>query len=111
VELAADAEREYDRALAQFRGALRQFAASVAAESAAVKNAPSHPIPEGILTPRECEALTLIALGKSGKEVAHLLGISFRTVVCHRYRISRKLGVHNLADLTRAAIRMGLIDL
>ena len=63
------------------------------------------------ITPRERQVLTLIASGKSSKQIAKELGISFRTSVCHRYRIQKKLNAHNTADLTRAAIRMGLIEL
>ncbi len=62
------------------------------------------------LTPREREVLMLIAGGKSTKEIAQKLGISFKTAVCHRSRILDKLYAHNTADLTRAAIRMGLIE-
>lgn len=62
------------------------------------------------ITPREREVLKLIAEGKSSKQVALELGIAFRTVVCHRYRIQTKLNAHNTADLTRAAMQMGLIE-
>ena len=62
------------------------------------------------LTPRELEVLALIALGLSTKSVANSLGIAFKTAACHRYRIGEKLSAHNTADLTRAAIRGGLIQ-
>lgn len=62
------------------------------------------------LTPRECEVLSHIAGGLSSKQIAAKLGIAFRTAVCHRYRIQCKLSAHNTADMTRAAIRMGLIQ-
>ena len=62
------------------------------------------------ITAREREVLTLIACGKSSKQIAKQLGIAFRTAVCHRYRLQKKLNAHNTADLTRAAIRMGLIE-
>lgn len=61
-------------------------------------------------TPRELEVLGLIASGKSTKEVAHLLGITFKTAASHRSRIMAKVNANNTADLTRAAIRMGLIE-
>jgi len=63
------------------------------------------------LTKRERQVLCLIASGKSGKEVAYKLGISFRTFVSHRFRIGKKLSAHNTADLTRAAVRMGLVPI
>lgn len=62
------------------------------------------------LTPREFEVLALIANGKSSKEIAATLGIAFKTVVCHRGRILSKLSFHNAADLTRYAVRIGLIN-
>jgi DNA-binding NarL/FixJ family response regulator len=62
------------------------------------------------LTPREREVLALIASGQSSKQIAFTLGIGFKTVVCHRYRVQTKLKARNTADLTRAAIRMGLIE-
>ena len=63
------------------------------------------------LTPREREVLRLIAEGKSSKAVAHTLGISFRTAVCHRYRIFKKLELHETASLVRLAVRAGLVEL
>jgi len=62
------------------------------------------------LTPREREVARLIATGHSSKQIAADLGISFRTVVCHRFRIFKKMGVTNTAELVGAAVRMGLID-
>ena len=62
------------------------------------------------LTRRELEVLRLIAEGKSTKQVANLLGIAFRTAVCHRYRIFQKLHVHETASLVRLAVRAGLVE-
>lgn len=61
------------------------------------------------LTPRELQVLTLIASGESSKEISRFLGISFRTVICHRGHLMTKLSARNVADLTRAAIRRGLV--
>src|SRR5579884_2526493 len=63
------------------------------------------------LTPREVEVLRLIASGKSSKQAAYELGMSFRTALCHRYRIFRKLGVTKAAELVRCAAQMGVIEL
>lgn len=52
--------------------------------------------------------LALVASGKPSREIAEELGIKFKTVTTHRYRLQKKLNVHNTADLTRIAIRMGL---
>jgi DNA-binding NarL/FixJ family response regulator len=62
------------------------------------------------LSPREREVLQLVAGGRSTKEIATALNITFRTAETHRERIMRKLGIHNIAGLTRYAIRQGLID-
>ncbi len=62
------------------------------------------------LTPREREVLRLIADGHSTKELAHKLGITFRTAASHRSNIMQKLDVHRSASLVRHAIRLRLID-
>jgi DNA-binding NarL/FixJ family response regulator len=62
------------------------------------------------LTPRERHVLQLVAEGKSSKEIAGLLGVSVKTVDTHRGHVMRKLGIHELANLVRYAIRSGLIE-
>ncbi len=62
------------------------------------------------LTPRECEVLTLIAAGRTNKQIAALLGVAPRTAETHRERLMQKLGAHNAADLTRAAVTRGLVQ-
>jgi PAS domain S-box-containing protein len=61
------------------------------------------------LTERERQVLVLIADGKSTKEAALRLGISYKTADSHRSRILEKLGVHETASMVRYAIRAGLI--
>lgn len=61
------------------------------------------------LSDRERQVLTLIASGNTSREIADLLGITFKTAVVHRQHVQKKLDLHRVADLTRAAIRMGLI--
>jgi len=63
------------------------------------------------LSARELEVLKLVAKGCSTKEIAPQLNITCRTVETYRERIMSKLGVHNIAGLTRFAISEGLIDL
>ena len=67
-------------------------------------------LPADPLSPREREVLQLVAEGKTTKEVASLLGISFKTAESHRTRIMAKLDIHETAGLVRYAIRMGLIE-
>jgi len=62
------------------------------------------------LTERERQVLVLIADGKSTKEAATHLGISYKTADSHRSRILEKLGVHETASMVRHAIRAGLIQ-
>lgn len=62
------------------------------------------------LSRREHQVLTLIVAGKSSKEIAAELGISFKTAVTHRTSIMSKLDVHEIASVVREAIRRGLVD-
>ena len=67
-------------------------------------------IREDPLTPRESEILKLIAEGYTGKQIAKELVISQKTVDRHRSNILEKLGLRDRVDLTRYAIRRGLIE-
>lgn len=62
------------------------------------------------LTPRELEVLKLIAESHTSKEIAEMLVISIKTVERHRANILEKLGMRDRVELTRYAIRRGLID-
>jgi DNA-binding NarL/FixJ family response regulator len=61
------------------------------------------------LTPREAEVLKLIAEAYTTKQIAGALVISPKTVENHRGRIFEKLGMHDRVELTRYAIRRGLV--
>ncbi|TDT39790.1 LuxR family two component transcriptional regulator [Streptomyces sp. BK208] len=63
-----------------------------------------------ILTPREEEVLKLVAEGHSSKEIAEILFISIKTVQRHRANLLQKLGLRDRLELTRYAIRAGLIE-
>ena len=63
------------------------------------------------LTTREREVLQLSAEGHTNSEIAQRLGISVRTAETHRSKVMHKLGVHTQADLTRYAIRRGIISM
>jgi DNA-binding NarL/FixJ family response regulator len=63
-----------------------------------------------LLTPRELEILKLIAEGHTSKAIAAMLVISVKTVDQHRTNMLEKLGMHDRVDLTRYAIRRGLIE-
>jgi DNA-binding NarL/FixJ family response regulator len=68
------------------------------------------PVPEERLTPREREVLQLVAEGKTTKEIAAILNVSVKTADAHRTRLMQKLDIHDIAGLTRCAIRLGLIQ-
>jgi DNA-binding NarL/FixJ family response regulator len=70
---------------------------------------PAHAAAVLRLSTREREILQLIAEGRAGKEIAHLLTISIKTVAFHRDNIKRKLGLRTTAELTKHAIEQGLL--
>ncbi len=67
-------------------------------------------MPETVLTEREDEVIKLIAEGRASAEIAQALTISVRTVERHRENILAKLGMRDRTQLTRYAIRAGLIE-
>jgi DNA-binding NarL/FixJ family response regulator len=66
--------------------------------------------PEDPLTPRELEIVKLIAEGHTSEEIAEMLFISKKTVDRHRANVLEKLGMRNRVELTRYAIRRGLVE-
>jgi DNA-binding NarL/FixJ family response regulator len=69
----------------------------------------SEPVRVDPLTPRQRQVLHLIADGKKTKEIASQLKISVKTVEMHRTQLMETLDLHNIAELVRYAIRIGLI--
>jgi len=63
------------------------------------------------LTAREREVLQLVAEGCTNREIADQLHISVKTAAVHRTNIMRKLDLHSMADLTKYALRRGIISL
>lgn len=63
------------------------------------------------LTDREMEVFRHLALGRRNREIAEALGISVKTVETHRARLMLKLGIDNLAELVKAAIRAGVVGI
>lgn len=61
-----------------------------------------------LLTPREREVLGHVIAGKLNKQIAAALGTGEQNVKVHRGRLMRKLGLKSVADLVRAAERLGL---
>jgi DNA-binding NarL/FixJ family response regulator len=67
-------------------------------------------VTSGPLSEREREVLKLIAEGHSGQQIASMLFISEKTVDRHRSNLLEKLALRDRVDLTRYAIRIGLVE-
>jgi DNA-binding NarL/FixJ family response regulator len=67
-------------------------------------------VPEEPLTPRELEVVKLVAEAHTSAEIAELLHISPKTVERHRENVMAKLGMRDRVELTRYAIRRGLVE-
>jgi DNA-binding NarL/FixJ family response regulator len=67
--------------------------------------------PIASLTPRQREVLSLLAEGRSAKEIASSLSISTRTAEFHKYQMMETLGLHTSAELIHFAIKHGLVEL
>ena len=61
-----------------------------------------------LLSPREREVLQLMSEGKSTNKIADSLHVSVKTIETHRQQVMHKLNIHNVAGLTKYAIREGL---
>lgn len=68
------------------------------------------PVPADTLTPRELEVVKLVAEGYTTDEIADTLVISKKTVEHHRSHVLEKLGMRDRVELTRYAIRRGLVE-
>jgi DNA-binding NarL/FixJ family response regulator len=71
---------------------------------------PTKEVPEAALSNREMQVLVRLAHGETSREVSESLCLSLSTVETYRSRVLEKLGLRNNSDITRFAIRRGLID-
>jgi len=121
VRAGADGYLLKDSSPSDLRGAIRKVVAGESAFSAAAARQLSTALREeeenrekaeriASLTPREVDVLRHVVSGRTNKETAAALGISHRTVETHRENILKKLGVRSVAELTRLAIEMGMLD-
>jgi DNA-binding NarL/FixJ family response regulator len=62
------------------------------------------------LSAREVQVVRLIALGKSNKEIATILGLSANTVAVHRTNVMTALGLHKTAEIVLFAVKHGLVE-
>jgi DNA-binding NarL/FixJ family response regulator len=85
-------------------------AAAALVKDRLARAAAGEPVSDDPLTPREAEVLKLIAEAHTNHQIAELLCISAKTVENHRARILEKLGMRDRVELTRYAIRRGLVQ-
>src|SRR3954453_12698909 len=88
-----------------YPAAVRALLRSNLDRAAQGKETPADP-----LTPRELEVVKLIGEGHTSEEIAGMLFISKKTVDRHRGNVLKKLGMRNRVELTRYAIRRGLVE-
>ena len=67
------------------------------------------PDQEASLTPREVEVLRLVADGRTGRQIAEILGVTVRTAHAHTESIIAKLGASNRTHAVAIAIRDGIV--
>lgn len=63
----------------------------------------------GRLTPRQREIFQYVVRGSTNRQIAEGLGISVKTVEVHRAAVTRRLGLPDVASLTRLAVRLGIV--
>lgn len=78
--------------------------------AASREDAASSAVGNELLTPRQREILQLVAEGCTTRDIAERLCVSLRTVETHRAQLMERLNIHDVAGLTRFAIRSGLVD-
>lgn len=90
----------------------RRFLGEPAAEVLAARVAQGDDVrsPLDALSTREIQVLRGLAMGRSNREIAQAYCISVKTVDTHRFRLLRKLNLKNNAELTRYAIRNGIVE-
>jgi len=77
-----------------------------------IRNLPNDAQSENnLLTAREHNVLLLLVEGKNMKQIASQLNISIKTVDIHRSHIMKKLGIQSIVELTKFAIRTGLVSM
>jgi DNA-binding NarL/FixJ family response regulator len=74
------------------------------------RHADSNESAKNALTPRQREVLQLVAEGSSTKQIAKHLGVSVKTIEMYRSQLMKALDIHDIAGLTRYAVRMGIVS-
>lgn len=81
---------------------------AMAAQRSASTGDPDDPFDR--LSAREIQVLRLVAMGRTNKEIAAILGVSANTVAVHRTNLMATLGTHKAAELVLIAVRKGLVN-
>lgn len=84
--------------------------ASLAEKLAEVLGGDARAAPHEALSSRELQVLRLVATGSTSKEIAAGLHLSEKTIATYRARISEKLGLSTIVELTRYALQHGLVS-
>jgi DNA-binding NarL/FixJ family response regulator len=95
------------RAVARGEKYLSSAIAKHVIDACLLKDGPTSSLAQ--LSPRQREVLQLIAEGHTTKAIAKKLGISVKTAETYRAELMGSLDIHDIAGLTRYAVRMGLI--
>lgn len=110
VKSAAGAElKQGIRSVVEGRSYLCPQVTTLVTDSLRSRRFPSEDPDDHPLSRREVQVATLLAEGKSAPDIANELHISPSTVDVHRRNLMRKLKLHNVVDLTKYAIRTGLV--
>jgi DNA-binding NarL/FixJ family response regulator len=89
-----------------------RFVSAELAEALAASRDGADPEDEAFskLSAREIQVLRLIAMGRTNKEIAALLGVSANTVAVHRTNLMATLNLHKATELVLLAVKKGLVD-
>ena len=97
------------RSVVQGRSYLCPEVAALVADSLRGRQTTSGRTDKRALSGREIQVATLLAEGKSAPDIASALNISLGTIEVHRRNLMRKLELHSIVELTKYAIRTGLV--
>ena len=89
--------------------AIESVAAGKLFMSSVIKEKLNRYDPKSELSKRESSVLKLVAQGLTNREIANQLGISPKTVDTYRCRLMSKLGLHSVVELTKHAVKIGLV--
>jgi DNA-binding NarL/FixJ family response regulator len=98
---------EFEQAIRTISATGGYFSASISQGMLRAATAPA--VHADCLTDRQLQILTLLAEGRGAKQIAFQLGLSSKTVDTHRARIMERLGLNDVASLTRYAVRNRLV--